>query len=159
MPGLDGETFCPGACSGVFPRASLCAHPSAFSASSSHPSLRRNAAHPNAMRSPTTVSAGDENCRRARAGIPRRTAGPSERLASATVPATWVAADDHRKAIRLRKVSLLEVFVWFPASEIMVLSQQGLQVGTRVRPKWGSYRGDRTAFDVKEIPRRTWRGS
>jgi hypothetical protein len=30
------------------------------------------------------------------------------------------------------KVSLLEVFVWFPTSEIMVLSQQALQVGTRV---------------------------
>jgi hypothetical protein len=40
------------------------------------------------------------------------------------------------------KVSLLEVFVWFPTSEIMVLSQQALQVGTRVSPKWGSYRGE-----------------
>ena len=40
------------------------------------------------------------------------------------------------------KVSLLEVFVWFPTSEIMVLSQQVLQVGTRVSPKWGSYRGE-----------------
>src|SRR5664280_1527000 len=39
------------------------------------------------------------------------------------------------------KVSLLEVFVWFPASEMMLLSQQALQVGTRVHPKWGSYRG------------------
>src|SRR5680860_1214332 len=38
------------------------------------------------------------------------------------------------------KVSLLEVFVWFPASEMMLLSQQALQVGTRVSPKWGSYR-------------------
>src|SRR5664280_2230439 len=28
------------------------------------------------------------------------------------------------------KVSLLEVFVWFPASEMMLLSQQALQVGT-----------------------------
>jgi hypothetical protein len=40
------------------------------------------------------------------------------------------------------KVSLLEVIVWFPASEIMVLSQQALQVGTRVSSKWGSYRGE-----------------
>jgi len=40
------------------------------------------------------------------------------------------------------KVSLLEVFVWFPTSEIMVLSQHALQVGTRVSPKWGSYRGE-----------------
>jgi hypothetical protein len=40
------------------------------------------------------------------------------------------------------KVSLLEVAVWFPTSEIMVLSQQVLQVGTRVSPKWGSYRGE-----------------
>jgi len=40
------------------------------------------------------------------------------------------------------KVSLLEVFVWFPTSEIMVLWQQALQVGTRVSPKWGSYRGE-----------------
>jgi hypothetical protein len=32
-------------------------------------------------------------------------------------------------------VSLLEVFVWFPASEMMLLSQQALQVGTRVSPK------------------------
>ena len=40
------------------------------------------------------------------------------------------------------KVSLLEVFVWFPTSEVMVLSQQALQVGTRVSPKWGSYRGE-----------------
>jgi hypothetical protein len=30
------------------------------------------------------------------------------------------------------KVSPLEVFVWFPTSEIIVLSQQALQVGTRV---------------------------
>ena len=40
------------------------------------------------------------------------------------------------------KVSLPEVAVWFPTSEIMVLSQQALQVGTRVSPKWGSYRGE-----------------
>ena len=40
------------------------------------------------------------------------------------------------------KVSLLEVFVWFLTGEIMVLSQQALQVGTRVSPKWGSYRGE-----------------
>src|ERR1035437_6280906 len=39
-------------------------------------------------------------------------------------------------------VSLLEVFVWFPTSEIMVLSQQTLQVGPKVGPKWGSYRGE-----------------
>jgi len=42
----------------------------------------------------------------------------------------------------LAKVNLLEVFVWFPASEIMVLSQQALQVGTRVSQKCGFYRGE-----------------
>src|SRR5450759_3519751 len=49
-------------------------------------------------------------------------------------------------------LSLLEVFVWFPASEMMLLSQQALQVGTRVSPKWGSYRGDRTALMSKKSP-------
>ena len=49
-------------------------------------------------------------------------------------------------------MSLLEVFVWFPASEMMLLSQQALQVATRVCPKCGSYRGGRTALMSKKSP-------
>src|SRR5665811_342133 len=37
-------------------------------------------------------------------------------------------------------------------STMMLLSQQALQVGTRVSPKWGSYRGDRTALMSKKSP-------